>query len=205
MFAGDDDDDSSDGVPRTPVPAITAEPTDKTIRGFVMPMDTAAVTGVPVVGPDAPTAAIGDGDIADGSIDSSPAPAVPTITDDAPTMQVTPLDVGYRYAVLRQVASLICHGGAKTPRVPHLAGRAPIEVHVDHDSHKHVVVTIRYWRGVAAWVRREALDDFVALKSTLAKWPDEVRVGARAVLRQLTEACHQSPQPAADGLVYLWL
>lgn len=204
MFAGNNDDDSSDGVPRMP-PPLHAEPTDRTIRGFAMSMDSVAAA-VPIVGPDAPTAALGGAVVADGSIDGgATAPGVPTIADDAPTMAVTPLDVGYRYAVLRQLATLICHGGGSTPRVPHVTGLVPIEVHVDHDSHKHVIVAIRHWKGVASWVRREALDDFVSLKSVLGQWPDEVRVGARHVLRQLTEACHQKPQIAPDGLVYLWL
>lgn len=208
MFGSDNDDNDhdSDGIPRPTVSVIHAEPADKTIRGFVLSMDTAVVL---TTAADMPTAAMPQGDVADGSIDESArlAPGVPIAEDDAPTMQVTPMDVGYRYAVLRQLAVVIAQGGytGRLPRVRHVNGLLPFEVVTTPDARDRVTVIIRRWRDVAAWVRCAALDDFVVLKASFQGWPDEVRTGARAVLRQITEACHKPPAYAADGFVYLSL
>jgi hypothetical protein len=209
MFGSNNDDGNdhdSDGVPRPMVAIIHAEPTDKTIRGFALSMDTAVVL---TTSADMPTAAMPQGDVADGSIDAPGrlAPGVPIAEDDAPTMQVTPMDVGYRYAVLRQLAVVIAQGGhtGGLPRVRHVNGMLPFEVTTTPDNRDRVTVVIRRWRDVAAWVRQAALDDFVVLKASFQGWPDEVRTGARAVLRQITEACHKPPAYAADGFVYLSL
>jgi len=207
-----DDDDNSDGVPQVRR-VLHAEPTDQTIRGFKLTMDSIAVTAdaVPTRAPTEPTLALGSRDtVADGSIDEAAqrcAPGVPVISDDAPTMQVTPLDVGYRFAVLRQLAIIVAQGGhtGPLPHVRHVNGQRPVEVCRAPNDPGRVLLVIRRWRDVAAWVRHAALDDFVVLKAALQNWPDEVRVGARAVLRQLTEACHKPQTPAADGYVYLLL
>lgn len=114
--------------------------------------------------------------------------AVQAIDADAPTAVVTPLEVGYRLSVVKRVAEVA------NENVRPVAGIKALSVTVVHGADGKLAVELRVlrWRQFAAWYRALAVRNFVDLKSTLATFPPEIRVGARSLLRQLTERCHEA-------------
>jgi hypothetical protein len=209
-----DDEDQSDGIPKAPAPpAIRGTPTDRTIRAFSLTLPSG---GVPTAAPTAATSAVdmpnfaegtADGNVGTAAVVAAARAAVEAITADDPTGLVTPLDVGYRYIILRRVVELIVTGdGGDWRPLRAVNGVSPgAEVIVDPADHRVVLVIIRRWRDFAAWVRAHALDNFVAMKSVMDPWPGEIKNGARSVLRRLSEACHQRPACEPNGDVLLRL
>lgn len=193
-----EDDQDSDGIPRLPPPpAIRSAPADATLPSFVLAMPS-------TLPPDAATSAVVLPSFAEGTRDGADQ-RVEAIADDAPTGLVTPLDVGYRYAILRKLVELVNTGGGEWQPLRAHGDQLGATVFVDPQDKSVVVVAIRRWRDFAAWVRAHALDDFVVLRSSMATWPDEIRIGARSVLRRLNEACYQKPVADPCGNVFLRL
>lgn len=186
---------------------MTATPQDATVRvnmpvsedaeasydGPVKPTPVEASDGVPAIAPNDLTERSWDGPIAPGSGDTAAVSAraiaaVQAIDADAPTAIVTPLEVGYRLSVVKAIA------GVANENVRPVAGIAALSVTVIHDEGQKLAVELRVlrWRQFAAWYRALAVRDFVDLKSTLAAFPPEIRLGARSLLRQLTDKTHEA-------------
>jgi len=167
---------------------IHAKPEDTTVRvsmpvsedaeasydGPVKPTEFETSNGVPAISSDDVTMAGPD--------------VVEAIAADAPTQAVSMLEVGYRLSILKRVAEVAIEHGLR-PVAGHPAV-AVVAVYVETG----LVVELRVlrWRGFAAWFRALAIRDFVDLKGTLAAFPAEIRLGARALLRQLTDATHEA-------------
>jgi len=153
--------------------------------------------GVPAIAPDDRTERSWDGPIAPprggdtAAVSIQAIAAVEAIDADAPTAIVTPLEVGYRLSILKRVAE-VAIGRGLAP----VAGHPAASVAAVHDDAGNLAVELRIlrWKKFAEWVRISAVSNFVDLKSTLAGFPPEIRTGARAVLRQLTERCHEAWQ-----------
>lgn len=182
---------------------MTATPQDTTVRvnmpvsedaeasydGPVKPAPAEASDGVPAIAPDAQTRLerSWDGPAPDLSTAYSVHDAVEAIDADAPTAIVTPLEVGYRLAVIKAIAMVA------NENVRAVVGIAALSVTVIHDDGKLAVeLRVLRWKQFAAWYRTLAIRDFVDLKSTLAAFPPEIRVGARSLLRQLTDKTHEA-------------
>lgn len=187
---------------------MTATPQDATVRvnmpvsedaeasydGPVKPTPAETSDGVPAAAPDAMTERSWDGPLVPttggdtAAVSAQVIAAVQAIDADAPTAVVTPLEVGYRLSVVKRVAEVA------NENVRPVAGIAALSVAVVHDADGKLAVELRVlrWRQFAAWYRALAVRNFVDLKSTLAAFPPEIRVGARALLRQLTERAHEA-------------
>lgn len=186
---------------------MTATPQDATVRvnmpvsedaessydGPVKPTPAETSDGVPAAAPDdrterswdGPIAASASGDTA--AVSAQVIAAVQAIDADAPTAVVTPLEVGYRLSVVKRIAEVA------NENVRPVAGLAALSVMLVHGDGGKLVVELRVlrWRQFAVWYRALAIRDFVDLKSTLAAFPPEIRLGARSLLRQLTERAHE--------------
>lgn len=184
---------------------MTATPQDATVRvnmpvsedaeasydGPVKPTPAEHSDGVPAIAPDDLTERSWDGPSNDGNtaaISIQTIAAVQAIDADAPTAVVTPLDVGYRLSVVKRIAEVA------NENVRPIAGIKALSVTVVHGEGGVLIVELRIlrWRQFAAWYRALAVRDFVDLKSTLAAFPPEIRLGARSLLRQLTDKTHEA-------------
>jgi hypothetical protein len=174
---------------RQPPLIIHAKPEDTTVRvnmpvsddaeasydGPVKPTEVETSDGVPAIAPDDVTMASDD--------------VVEAIAADAPTKAVTMLEVGYRLSILKRVAEVAIEHGLRP-----VAGHPAVTVVAVYTETGALAVELRVlrWRGFAAWFRALAIRDFVDLKGTLAAFPAEIRLGARALLRQLTDRTHEA-------------
>jgi len=189
---------------------IHAKPEDTTVRvsmpvsedaeasydGPVKPAEVETSNGVPAIssddvtmaGPMDPEPPARPRPVPDYSRAVSVEAAVEAIAADAPTKAVSMLEVGYRLSILKRVAEVAIEHGLRP-----VAGHPAVVVAAVY-AETGLVVELRVlrWHGFAAWFRVLAIRDFVDLKGTLATFPAEIRLGARALLRQLTDATHEA-------------
>lgn len=177
---------------------MTATPQDATVRvnmpvsedaeasydGPVAPAIVESSDGVPSASADAETRLERSWD--------GPAPddaRVEAIDADAPTSIVTPLEVGYRLSILKRLAEIAIESGIRP-----VAGHPAVSVAAIHGDRNTLAVEFRVlrWHAFASWFRALAIRDFIDLKSTLATFPPEIKLGARSLLRQLTDRTHEA-------------